>query len=127
MPLPGWLARFNRYVTNPIARRFAGWLPGFCILTHVGRKSGREYRLPLNVFEVDGGFVFALTYGSDTDWVENVVAAGGAEMITKGRRVALREPRFLTTEEGMASMPAPVRLILHAIGVTEFLRLDRAD
>lgn len=127
MPLPNWLARFNRYFTNPIARRFAGRLPGFCILAHVGRKSGREYRLPLNVFEVDGGFVFALTYGSDTDWVENVVAAGGAEMIHKGRRVSLREPRFLTTEEGMASMPAPVRLILHAIGVTEFLRLERAD
>ena len=126
MPLPNWLARFNRYFTNPIARRVAGWLPGFCILTHVGRKSGKEYRIPLNVFEVDGDFVFALTYGADTDWVKNVLAAGQAEMRHKGKQVSLRDPRFLSTEEGMSSMPAVVRLVLHAIGVTEFLRLERA-
>ena len=25
MQLPQWLARFNRYVTNPIQRMWAGW------------------------------------------------------------------------------------------------------
>lgn len=36
---------------NPISRPFAGWLPGFGILSYVGRKSGRQYRTPLNVFK----------------------------------------------------------------------------
>ena len=27
MQLPQWLARFNRYVTNPIQRMWAGWAP----------------------------------------------------------------------------------------------------
>jgi hypothetical protein len=41
-----WLARFNSAVTNRITSLFAGWLPGFCILTHVGRRSGKSTELP---------------------------------------------------------------------------------
>jgi hypothetical protein len=37
MQLPQWLARFNRHVTNPIQRLWAGWAPTFGILEHVGR------------------------------------------------------------------------------------------
>ncbi len=37
MQLPQWLARFNRYVTNPIQRIWAGFAPTFGILEHVGR------------------------------------------------------------------------------------------
>jgi hypothetical protein len=35
---------FTTHVVNPIARRFASWLPGFGILEYRGRKSGRAYR-----------------------------------------------------------------------------------
>jgi hypothetical protein len=45
-----WVAAFNLAVTNRITSRFAARLPGFGILTHVGRKSGRVYRTPVNVF-----------------------------------------------------------------------------
>jgi len=38
-----WLAAFNLAVTNRISSRFAPRLPGFGIVTHVGRKSGRVY------------------------------------------------------------------------------------
>ena len=43
-----WVAAFNLAVTNRITSRFADRLPGFGILTHVGRKSGRAYRTPVN-------------------------------------------------------------------------------
>ena len=123
MPIPKSIARFNRHVTNPVSRRVAGWAPGFCILTHVGRHSGRRYDTPLNVFEAAGGFVFALTYGPDTDWVKNVIAAGGCTIRHKRRDFTLTNPQFITTEEGMASMPAPERVVLRLIDVTEFLRM----
>jgi len=45
-----WVAAFNLTVTNRITSRFADRLPGFGILTHVGRKSGRVYHTPVNVF-----------------------------------------------------------------------------
>jgi len=37
-----WVAAFNLAVTNRITSRFADRLPGFGVLTHVGRKSGRH-------------------------------------------------------------------------------------
>jgi hypothetical protein len=48
-------------VTRPLARRF----PTFAILTHQGRKSGRFYRTPINVFRRGDDYFFYLTYGSD--------------------------------------------------------------
>ena len=72
-----WLARINIAVTNRITGLFAGWLPGFGILTHVGRKSGKVYRTPVNVFRASNGFIIALTYSSQSEWVKNVLAAGG--------------------------------------------------
>ena len=78
MQLPQWLARFNRHVTNPIQRMWAGWAPTMGILEHVGRRSGKRYRTPLTVFNasVDGQDAVAvlLTYGPDRDWLKNVTA-----------------------------------------------------
>lgn len=71
-----WVAAFNLAITNRITSRFAARLPGFGILTHVGRKSGRVYRTPVNVFREPDGFLIALTYGRDSEWVRNVLAAG---------------------------------------------------
>ena len=85
MPLPDRLATFNRSVTNRIVRTFAGHLPWFAIVVHRGRKSGRIYRTPVNAFGIDDGFVIALTYGPDRDWVKNVLAAGRCGLIVRGR------------------------------------------
>jgi deazaflavin-dependent oxidoreductase (nitroreductase family) len=72
-----WLAKTNIAVTNRITSLFAGWLPGFGILTHMGRKSGKVYRTPVNVFRAPNEFIIALTYSSQCEWVKNVLAAGG--------------------------------------------------
>jgi deazaflavin-dependent oxidoreductase (nitroreductase family) len=125
MPLPQRLARFNRVVTNPIARRVAGRLPGFAILTHVGRRSGRVHRTPLNLFRHGDRYVIALTYGSDAQWVRNVLAAGGCEVETRGRRIRLSDPEIVR-DPAVAPVPAPVRPILRRIRSTEFMLL-RAD
>ena len=57
MALPRGLAAFNRRVTNHVTRPFAGRLPGFGIVVHRGRRSGREYRSPVNAFATTGGYV----------------------------------------------------------------------
>ena len=53
-----------------------GLAPGMGILEHVGRKSGKQYRTPLNVFPTDDGVAILLTYGPDRDWLKNITAAG---------------------------------------------------
>jgi hypothetical protein len=44
MVLSRRVATFNRQVTNRVTGPFAHRLPGFGVVVHVGRKSGREYR-----------------------------------------------------------------------------------
>ena len=87
MQLPQWLARFNRYVTNPIQRLWAGFAPGMGILEHVGRKSGKPYRTPLNVFPTEDGVAILLTYGPDRDWLKNITATGHARMKRMGKTI----------------------------------------
>ena len=123
MPAPRSIARFNRRFTNKLALRVAGYLPGFGILSHVGRRSGRNYRTPVNVFPADGGYIIALTYGSESDWVKNVLAAGSCELQTRGRRVRLISPR-IETDKSKSWAPLPVRLILGLINAPQYMRLS---
>jgi deazaflavin-dependent oxidoreductase (nitroreductase family) len=122
MVLPMRLARFNRHVTNRVTGLIAPWMPWFGVLHHTGRRSGRALRTPLNVFKKPDGFVIALTYGPDTDWVKNVLAANGCAILYRRRLYQLTSPRIYRDEHALA-MPAIVRLILRRIGVTEFLEL----
>src|SRR5690349_19014090 len=71
------VAAFHRVFTNRVTIQFAARLPGFAVLSNVGRKSGRRYRTPVNVFRETDTFLIALTYGRDSGWVKNVLAAGG--------------------------------------------------
>src|SRR5687767_2331918 len=96
MQLPQWLARFNRHVTNPIQRLWAGWAPTMGILEHVGRRSGRRYRTPLTVFSTRDGVAILLTYGPDRDWLKNVTAAGGGTMRRYGKSFRVSDPQLMT-------------------------------
>src|SRR6516164_10593477 len=106
MQLPQRLARFNRHVTNPIMRTWAGWSPSFGILEHVGRRSGTPYRTPLTVYnaEVDGkpGVAILLTYGPDRDWLKNLNAAGGGRMHRNGKNFGVSDPHVVTKAEAAA-------------------------
>ena len=99
MQLPQWLARFNRHVTNPIQRLWAGWAPTMGILEHVGRKSGKPYRTPLTVFPTHDGVAILLTYGPDRDWLKNITAAGGGRMKRYGKTFRLSDPQVLSKAE----------------------------
>ena len=118
-----WLAKFNIAVTNRITSLFAGWLPGFGILIHVGRKSGKVYQTPVNVFRIPNGFVIALTYSSQSEWVKNVLAAGGCELKTVGREYRVAAPRVVR-DTTRRRFPIPVRLMLTMVGADEYMELS---
>jgi len=123
MPFPMTIARSNRWVINPIARRFAGRLPPFAIVAHVGRVSGQGYRTPIMAFRTKHRFLIALTYGPATEWVRNVFAQGGCDLIYDSAQIPLIEPALETTAANSEALPAPVRLALRLMRVNDCLTL----
>lgn len=115
--------RFIDPFVLPIATR----LPAFGVLTHVGRKTGRVYRTPISLFRRGDDYLFFLTYGSDVQWVKNVIAAGSCSVETGGRVVELVEPDLITDPELRPASPH-VRFVERRIaGVRQYLRMRIAS
>ncbi|BCO37798.1 nitroreductase family deazaflavin-dependent oxidoreductase [Mycobacterium heckeshornense] len=131
MQLPQRLARFNRHVTNPIQRLWAGWLPPFGILEHVGRRSGKTYRTPLNVFnaDVDGkpGVAILLTYGPDRDWLKNLNAAGGGRMRRSAKTFGVTNPRKVSRDVAAEHVVGVWRPIFARLPFEEAVLLTKTD
>ena len=117
-----FLLPFTIHVFNRFTRHFVHWLPYFAIIGYRGRTSGRWYRTPMNVFRDGDDYVFALTYGSGVQWVQNVLAAGVADLQIRNRTIRLTEPE-LFVDPTRHLMPLPVRVVLGLAHVTEFLRM----
>ena len=122
MPLPRSLARFNRVALNPVMRHFNAHVPGFGVVHHVGRRSGRPYLTPVNVFTRPGGFTIPLTYGRDSEWTHNVLAAGEADITRRGRVHHVTNPRLVAAEPEL--VPRAVAAILEQLDVDTFLLVD---
>jgi deazaflavin-dependent oxidoreductase (nitroreductase family) len=66
---------FNKYVTNRVLRGLVNASRGpFAILGHIGRRSGKPYETMIMVWPTREGFVIALTYGPQVDWLRNLLA-----------------------------------------------------
>jgi deazaflavin-dependent oxidoreductase (nitroreductase family) len=122
MPIPKRVARWNKVGLNRVVRHVAPQLPGLGVVVHRGRRTGRQYQTPVNVFRDADGYIIALTYGPDTDWVKNVQAAGGCELRTRGRVLRMGEPRVYRDETRRGIRPVE-RQALRLIGVADFLSL----
>lgn len=122
MPIDRRVARFNRAVANHFVGPVLSRMPGFGKVHHRGRKSGREYSTPVKLFRRGEDIVITLPYGPGSDWVKNVLAAGGCDITTRGRRMHLTNP-VVFSDDGQTRMPALTRRILSRVGATEFLSL----
>lgn len=124
MPLPRSLARFNRVVTNRLFAPLAGRVPPWIVLEHQGRRSGRQYRTVVWAFPRRGDLVVALTYGPETDWTRNVLAAGRCRVEWLGRWREYR-PELREGEAALRLLPLPIRVLLGAAGIRYAVYLHR--
>lgn len=122
MPIPKSIARLNRVGLNRLTRRIAPRAPGFGVVVHHGRKSGRRFETPVNVFPTEGGVRIALTYGTDSDWVKNVRSAGSCQLKTRGRELRLTAPKLVHDPERNGIRPAE-SVVLGLLHVNDFLDL----
>ena len=121
--MPRWVAKFNKRITNrimePLARRFSN----FAVVHHVGRVSGRDYKTPINLFELDGRYLAALTYGPGADWVRNVQA--GPASIEHGAEInPISSCEVVGRTQAWPALPRVVRLVLRLLRVRDFLSME---
>jgi len=122
MPIPKVVGQWNKAGLNRLTRHIAPWIPGFGVIVHHGRRSGRRYQTPVNVFRSGNDYIIALTYGPQTDWVKNVLAAGGCELRTRGQTIPLGSPR-LFHDQSRSNIRPLERQALRILNVADFLSL----
>ena len=127
-PVLNAVRRINRSFTNPRTMRSAG-MPGSAtgVIHHTGRTSGREYETPVGPFPTDDGFVIALPYGTETDWLKNVLASGSATLVTEGRTYEVDRPEIVRTADVASVLPADELRKLRLFRVEQCLRVRRVE
>ncbi|GAB2611878.1 nitroreductase family deazaflavin-dependent oxidoreductase [Pseudactinotalea suaedae] len=118
--------RIQRDRINPRVLESAG-RPGapYAIVRHTGRVSGRSYETPVGAVVTEEGVAITLPYGTEPDWVRNVLAAGRATIVVEGDEREVTDPAVLPLgETALASTSGPLATLL---GVTSALVLRFAD
>lgn len=116
MVFPLWLERFQIKYINPMVRPMARYLPSFATIKHRGRKSGKEYETVVNAYRKGDVLAIMLAHGK-TNWVKNVLAAGGADVHLFRRDVRITNPRVLPAGTDAPELPPIARRAAARVGV----------
>jgi deazaflavin-dependent oxidoreductase (nitroreductase family) len=102
------------------------WFRAYSIVRHVGRTSGRAYQNPVSAYPLGDGFVIPVLYGTQSQWVRNVMAAGRFTLRTKGRDYPLERPELIPPAQALAAYPALFRRIMRSQQTQAFVWAHRA-
>lgn len=113
---------FNKYILNHFTLLFAGSKVGpFSKLIHKGRKSGRIYKTPVVATHVDDKIIIPLSYGDQVDWLRNILAAKGCEIVYRKSRMIAENPVVLPSNEVLPILPEKRRRIFERFKLEKFL------
>ncbi|MUM15330.1 hypothetical protein BI330_00080 [Mycobacterium sp. CBMA 623] len=126
-PILDVVRRFNHAVTNPKIMATAGTAAtSTAVIRHTGRRSGGSYETPVEAFDAAGDTVLILLpYGPTADWVRNVTAQGGADLLRAGELMALTDPRIVPTADVRSQLPAKELRMQRLFNVPECLQLTK--
>jgi deazaflavin-dependent oxidoreductase (nitroreductase family) len=124
MKIPDGVRYFNKRFLNRLTARIAhaAWGP-FCIIYHVGRRSGTPYATPIMAFPTPDGFVIVLTYGPQVDWYRNICAAGKCKIEWHAKTYEIRQIEPLEPKTALAALPFFFRTVLGLVGFQDFVKL----
>jgi deazaflavin-dependent oxidoreductase (nitroreductase family) len=92
--------------TKPFVLKSSGTPGGIAsVIRHVGRTTGRPYETPVQAVATDDGFVIALPYGLNTDWLKNVVASRSATIVHDGNTYQVDEPEVVPMTAAASRFP----------------------
>ncbi len=121
---PGWFRRFVTHRFDPVVIRLGlagGRISPWATLEHVGRLSGTVYRTPV-LPKLSGDHAWIpLPYGTDVQWLRNVLVAGHCRLQIHGVTYDLDEPAIVGADE-RPDLPEMLRRRLTTRGY-RYLRL----
>jgi hypothetical protein len=79
--------------------------------------------MPVNAFHASNGFIIALTYTSQSEWMKNVPAAGKCELTTRGKQYLLSAAKVVY-DPTRRRFPIPVQMGLRIVGSDEYMELS---
>jgi hypothetical protein len=115
------ISRRGGPLSTPLAA--TGWIGVWGILEHVGRKSGRRYRIPVAVLKTAGGFLVPVPFGDATQWARNVLVAGGCTIRWHGRDYATAHAAIVDLAAVRSEINGILRVLVPIVGIREFMRL----
>ena len=115
-------------LSNRIFLKISGGpLRAYSIVRHAGRTSGRQYRNPVSAYPLGDGFVIAVLYGTQSQWVRNVMAAGRFALRTKSREYSLGRPEIVPPTQALAAFPPWQRRMLRIRKIQDFVWAHHAE
>lgn len=97
------------------------------MVRHVGRASGRAYETPVSAVPTEDGFVIALPYGTNTDWLKNVLASGSATIVHEGNTFRVDRPEVVPASVATPLFSSTDQRTHRLFGVDECLLVRRAE
>ena len=98
------LGRVHQRYLNATALRRAG-RGSLADLEHIGRRSGTLRHTPLRAFRTADSVVVGINFGSRSDWLLNIRAAGHCRMRLGDQLLELGVPTVVPVREGVRGMP----------------------
>ena len=113
----------NKYLLNPLMIRLAGGRHWYAsVVQHVGRRSGKPYSTPVVADRVDDQILIPLPYGTQVDWVRNVLTAGRAVVVRKGKTYDVVAPELIDATQALPLLPTHRRRSFERVSIGHFLR-----
>jgi deazaflavin-dependent oxidoreductase (nitroreductase family) len=116
MLFPVWFENLQVKYLNRAVQPFARYVPGFSVIKHRGRTSGKPYETIVAAYRKGNVLAIALAHGK-TNWVKNILAAGEAELHSIRKDVHLINPRVLPAGGDGAGLPFLARRQIGRVGV----------
>jgi deazaflavin-dependent oxidoreductase (nitroreductase family) len=117
----------NKYLLNPVMRARGGRRNSYAaVIRHTGRKSGKQYSTPVGAERTTDGFVIPLGYGTQVDWLRNVLAAGSAAITVDGESHDVAEPELIDAATALPMLSPNRRKTFERVGIAQYLRVKLA-
>lgn len=123
-PFQGLIRTSNKYLLNPLMLRLAGkrfWYAS--VVEHTGRRSGKRFSTPVVADRVGDDILIPLPYGTQVDWVRNVLTAGRATVVRKGETLSAESPQLIDSTQALPLLPRSRRSTFERVRIGHFLRM----